>query len=165
MGEFFWEPQWVEIIAQQERVLRYGQFTRKMALDLGLRIIQLAEEKYHESAAVRIVEDQTTIFSYKMPGTSLENDWWMDRKLAVTRYTGTSSLRAYVEAEAGLRDAFWQERPDNFAPCGGCFPILPADGSKPWAFVLVSGMPHQHDHQVIVDAISWQLGADVDSLE
>lgn len=165
MGEFYWKPQWVEIIAHQERVLRYSQFTRKMALELGLKIIQLAEEKYHESAAVRIVEDQTTIFSYKMPGTSLENDWWMDRKLAVTRYTGTSSLRAYVEAEAGLRDAFWQARPDNFAPCGGCFPILPVDGSKPWAFVLVSGMPHQHDHQVIVDAISWQLGADVESLE
>lgn len=165
MGEFYWKPQWVEILANHEQVLRYSQFTRKMALELALKIIQLVEEKYRESVAVRIVEDQTTIFAYKMPGTSLENDWWMDRKLAVTRYTGTSSLRAYVEAEAGLRHAFWQERADNFAACGGCFPILPADGSMPWAFVLVSGLPHHLDHQVIVDAISWQLGVDVDALE
>ena len=67
MGEFYWKPQWVEILANHEQVLRYSQFTRKMALELGLKIIQLVEEKYRESVAVRIVEDQTTIFAYKMP--------------------------------------------------------------------------------------------------
>ncbi len=165
MGEFEWKPQWIEILAGQEQALRYSRFTREMALELGLKIVQLVKEKYHDNAAVRIVEDQTTLFAYKMPGTSLENDWWMDRKLAVSRCTGTSSLRAYVEAENGLRDAFWQARADNFAACGGCFPIFPADGSQPWAYVLVSGMVHHHDHQAIVDAISWQLGTDAGVLE
>ena len=82
MGEFEWKPQWIEILAGQEQALRYSRFTREMALELGLKIVQLVKEKYHDNAAVRIVEDQTTIFAYKMPGTSLENDWWMDRKLA-----------------------------------------------------------------------------------
>jgi uncharacterized protein (UPF0303 family) len=163
MGTFHWEPEWVEIIRQQERDLRYKDFTREDALALGLKIAELAKEKYHGGAAIRIIEDGMTIFAYKMPGSSLENDWWAKKKLAVSRQSGTSSLRAYVEAEDGQRDAFWLARPDNYAACGGCFPVRMEDGSA-WAYVLVSGLEHFEDHQVIVDAMSWQLDKEVPSI-
>lgn len=162
--KIYWEPEWPAIIAQQEALLRYETFTRDMALELGLKIRQLAEEKYHNSAAIRIIEDGVTIFAYKMPGTDRENDWWMDRKLATSRLTGTSSLRAYVDAEAGLREPEWEDRAGNFAACGGCFPIMRKDGKAPIHHVLVSGMPHQDDHQIMVDAMSWQLGIEVPSI-
>lgn len=162
--EFYWESTWPGIIAQQEALLRYHQFTRDMALELGLKIRQLAMEKYNRTCAVRIIEDGVTIFAFKMPGTNLENDWWMDRKLATSRLTGTSSLRAYVEAEAGLREPEWMDRPDNFAACGGCFPVLPADGKTPRCHVLASGMEHQIDHQIIADAMAWQLGINIPSV-
>ena len=41
----------------------------------------------HQSAssvAVRIVEDETTVFAYKMEGATLEADWWMTNKLAAS---------------------------------------------------------------------------------
>lgn len=157
MGTFYWEESWPEILADQEQLLRFPEFTRKTALDLGLEILRLAQESYHKSAAIRIVEDGTTIFAYKMEGTSSENDWWMDKKIAVSRMTGMSSLRSYVEAEAGRLYPEWEKRPDNFAACGGCFPIFPTDGQAPWAYVLVSGMEHYEDHQIIADAMAAQL--------
>lgn len=164
MGRFEWKPEWVQILARQEETLRYAAFSREDALELGLKIIQLVQDRGWGAAAIRIVEDNTTIFSYKMPGTSAENDWWMDRKLAVSRRGGCCSLRAYVEAEAGLREAFWEARPANFAACGGCFPVLMGDGTAPWAYVLVSGLAHYHDHQVIADAMSWQLHREIPSV-
>lgn len=162
--EFYWAPDWPAIIAKQEELLRYGEFTRDMAWELGLKIHALAQEKYKKGAAIQILEDGIVIFASKMPGTDAENDWWMGKKLAVSRLTGTSSLRAYVEAQAGLRAPEWEERPGNYAACGGCFPVFRADGRTPVCHVLVSGMEHREDHQIIVDAMAWQLGLEVPSL-
>ena len=81
MGAFYWEPAWPEIIAQQEETLRYGEFSRVMALELGLKIRELAAEQYHGAAAIRILEDGMVVFAFKMAGTSAENDWWMDLSL------------------------------------------------------------------------------------
>lgn len=161
---FYWEPSWPEIIRKQEALLRYDAFDRDTALELGLRISQLAREQYQKGAAIRIIEDGIVIFELKMPGTDAENDWWMGKKLATSRLTGTSSLRAYVEAQAGLRQPIWESRPGNFAVCGGCFPVFPADGSAPVHYVLVSGMEHREDHQIIADAMAWQLGVEVPSV-
>ena len=157
MGNFYYEEDWLEIVKEQETILHYDTFTRSMALELGLNILKLAEEHYHKPAAVQIIEDGTIIFAHKMAGTSSENDWWMNRKLAVSRLTGTSSLHACILAEMGNPTPQWQERPENYAVCGGCVPVFPADGSTPWAYVMVSGMAHQEDHQVIVDAMARQL--------
>lgn len=164
MGAFEWKNDWVQIIAEQEHILRYESFTRENALELGLKIVELVKANGWGNAAVRIVEDNTTIFAYKMPGTSAENDWWMDRKLAVARRAGCSSLRAYVDAESGLREAFWEDRPENFASCGGCIPVFMTDASIPWAYVLVSGLAHYHDHQIIADAMAWQLKKNIRSI-
>lgn len=157
MSNFYYQESWLEILKEQEELLRYDTFTRSMALELGLNILKLAENTYQKPLAVQIVEDGTIIFAHKMAGTSSENDWWMNRKLAVSRLTGKSSLYSCVETEMGNPAPQWQEQPNNYAVCGGCFPILPADGSTPWAYVLVSGMKHFEDHQVIADAMALQL--------
>ena len=162
--EFYWQPTWPEIIAKQEEILRYETFTRQMALELGLKILELAKAEYKQSAAIQIIEDGVVIFAYKMPGTDAENDWWMGKKLSTSRLTGTSSLRACVDSYAGLREPEWNERIGNFAACGGCFPVFRKDGKKPVHYVLVSGMEHQDDHQIMADAMAWQLGLDIPSI-
>ena len=80
MKNFYTEEQWNEILKQQESVLCYDTFTRKQALELGLLIAEVTEKKYHGSVAVRIVEDETTVFAYKMEGATLEADWWMTNR-------------------------------------------------------------------------------------
>ena len=163
MEEFYMEADWPEKIARQEQILRYATFNREQALELGLTILELAKNKYKKGAAIRIVEDNTVIFEYKMETTNPENDWWMGKKLAVSLQTGTSSLRAYVEGKTGLREPFWQARPENYAACGGCFPVIMENGEI-FARVLVSGMDHAEDHQIIADAMALQLGKEIPTL-
>lgn len=163
MEEFYMEADWPEKIARQEEILRWATFTRQQALQLGLCIAELAEKKYKKGAAIRIIEDNTVIFEYKMETTNPENDWWMGKKLAVSLQTGTSSLRAYVEGKTGLRKPFWETRPENYAACGGCFPVIMESGEI-FARVLVSGMAHEEDHQIIADAMAVQLGKEIPSL-
>lgn len=164
MQEVYTEPQWLEIVQQQEQALRFERFSREDALSIGLEIIRLAKEVYHKSAAVYVVEDDVLIFSYKMPRTSLENDWWMRKKLNVSKRTGVSSLLSLLEARAGLRPAVWESGDEgSFAACGGCFPVHRTEGVDN-AYILVSGMAHEEDHQIMVDAISRHLGVAVGTI-
>lgn len=107
------------------------------------------------------MEDETTVFAYKMEGATLEADWWMTNKLAASRLTGMSSLRALTASRARELEASWKVREENFFVCGGCIPVFMRDGSRPFAYVMVSGMEHWDDHQVIADAMAKQLGVEI----
>ena len=114
MKNFYTEEQWNEILEQQESVLCYDTFTRKQALELGLLIAEVTEKKYHGSVAVRIVEDETTVFAYKMEGATLEADWWMTNKLAASRLTGMSSLRALTASSRRIGSILESARGELF---------------------------------------------------
>lgn len=99
-----------------------------------------------------------------MEGTNRNNEWWMDKKLNTCRLTGVSSIRALVEVAEGLRPMEPEfENDQNFALCGGCFPLRTPAG-KCFGYALSSGMAHQRDHQLIVDALSGLLGVEAPSL-
>ena len=164
MSAFSWYQDWLDIVADQEQQLRYSVFSRETALELGVKIVELIRQRGWGNAAIRIVENDTTIFAYKMAGTGDENDQWMNRKLALSRRARCSSHRAYVEAEVGMREAFWNVCPAHYAACGGCFPVFFADREHAWIYVLVSGLEHYQDHQVIADAMAWQLQKDIRSI-
>ncbi|MBO7711637.1 MAG: heme-binding protein [Lachnospiraceae bacterium] len=159
------EEGWLDVLKEQEKILRYETFDRETILELGLKIIQTAKKNLNRNVACRIVEDTTVVFAYKGEGTTLENDWWMDRKLATTRLTGMSSLHAAVAEAYGQIEPFYEGREDNFALCGGCIPVQMKDGRKPYAFVLVSALAHNDDHQVIADAMAEQLGVEIPRIE
>ncbi len=162
MADFIWKSEWAKIIKTQEETLLYDSFDEETALELGLILIDLVKERdYEKLPALRIMIDNTTVFAYKFPGSSEENDWWMNRKLAVARHAGMSSLRAYVEGNLGNMDKFWEAREMNFAPCGGCVPIKMKDGSKTFAHVLCSNLKHFDDHQLLMDGIAKQLGVEI----
>jgi uncharacterized protein (UPF0303 family) len=163
MGRFISEPKWLNIIEEQERKLRFEVFSRKDALDIGQRILKLNEKKYHGNLSFAITEDDIVICSYMMPGTTTENVTWMFRKRNVSKVTGTSSLRAYLEVENGLREETWREREDAYVACGGCFPVLMSKRDT-YAYITVSGLEHHEDHQIIADAIAEHLNVSIDSI-
>ena len=160
----YYEKEWLECVRRQEELLRTDSFNAEDALRLGLIMERLAREKYREPVAIRIILGGHTAFSYLMDGTDSNNEWWMDKKLNTCRLTGMSSIRALVEAAEGeipMEPEFVIE--NNFALCGGCFPVRGA-ADKVVAYVLCSGMPHQCDHQLIVDALSEFLNVQVPSI-
>jgi len=165
MERFFTRPEWLEIVREQERKLIYPSFDRESALLLGLKIVEFTARDYHKGVAVAILEDDMTVFSYKMPGSGLENEWWMRRKLNAARATGGSSLLACLRTVyEGLSPDWIEGRQDTRAACGGCFPLRLTDGGL-YGYVLASGLEHYEDHQVVADALAADLGVAVPRVE
>lgn len=160
-----YKKEWLEILRRQEELLRVENMTADEVLKLGTIMIGIARENYPQPAAFRIITNGQVTFSFKMEGTSTNNDWWMDKKLNTSRITGVSSILSLVEVAEGLRPAEPEfEIEDNFALCGGCFPLrTPAGKLIGWA--LASGLPHYMDHQLIADALAEYLQVEIPVLE
>ena len=159
-----YQPQWEEILKQQEEILRVEKMSAEDALALGVIMSGLAKEKYQKPIAIRIILGGHVAFSFLMDGTSMNNEWWMDKKLNTCRATGASSIRSLVELAEGIRPMESEfENEGDYALCGGCFPLRNAAG-KLLGYVLASGMPHECDHQLIVDALAEFLNVSVPSI-
>ena len=157
-------PEWLDIIKTHEETLRAESLSAKDCMKLGGIIARIAEEKFQKSVAIRIITNGQVTFSFLMEGTSNYNNWWMDKKLNTCRMSGVSSIRTLVEVAEGLRPMEPEfEIANNFALCGGCFPLKNAAG-KIIAYVLTSGLPHECDHQLIADSLSEFLGKEVPSI-
>ena len=159
-----YKPEWLDIIKTQEEKLRMESMDADGALRLGLIMVRLAKEKYGKPVSVRIITKGQSTFEYYMEGTDSCNRWWMDKKLNTSRVYGLSSIRTLVEVGEGLRAAVPEfENENNYTLCGGCFPLKNAEG-RLFGFAQSSGMTHEEDHQLIIDALSEYLGIEVPSV-
>lgn len=157
------QDDWDLVCQQQEALLQYSSFTREDALELGLLIEKIAREKYHGSVAIRIIEEDSDIFSYRMSNTVKNADWWMNNKYVAARFIRMSSLRALVIAKKGEFNPLWS--PWNQYLCGGCIPVFNIHGGRPFAYVVISGMKHYEDHQIIADAMAQQLHVNIPEIK
>ena len=159
------KPGWLEKVVKQEELLRFESFTPADSLRLGMKVIELATSRYDSGVAVRVLIDNVLRFSHFMDGTSMYHGWWMDKKLNVARITNTSTMRAHLEMQAGIRplENRWYELTENFAAHGGCFPIKNVKGEV-LGYAMSSAYAHEHDHQLLVDAMADMLGISVPSL-
>ena len=157
----FYKPEWLEMLRVQEQTLRPERMTAEDCLQLGLIMNRLAKEVYKQPAAFCVITGGQTTFSYLMAGTSTNNEWWMDKTLNTCRMSGVSSIRTLVEVAEGLRPMEPEfENENDFALCGGCFPLRNADG-KLLGYALCSGLAHECDHQLIADALAELLGREI----
>ena len=156
-----YEKEWLEIVCRQEELLRTDSFSADDALKLGLIMARLARDEYREPIAIRIILGGHAAFSYLMEGTDSCNEWWMDKKLSTSRMSGMSSLRTLMEvAEGNIPCEKEFEIENDYALCGGCFPLRRTDG-RLIGYVESSGMAHQRDHQLIADALAELLNIKV----
>ena len=156
-----WKPEWLEIVERQEEILRVERMNAADALRLGLIMERTAREKFGRPAALRVIANGQVTFSYLMDGTDMNNCWWMDKKLNTCRISGVSSLRTLLEVAVGRRPMEPEfEMENNFALCGGCFPLRTGAG-KLLGWALCSGLPHQCDHQLLASSLAEFLGAEI----
>ena len=159
-----YRPEWLDALKVQEEKIRVEQMNSDEVMRLGSIMVRLAKEKYKKPAALRVITRGQVTFSFLMDGTDRNNEWWMDKKLNTCRMTGVSSIRSLVEVAEGLRPMEPEfEFENNFALCGGCFPLKNAEG-KTIGYALCSGLPHECDHQLVADALSELLGVQIPSL-
>lgn len=142
----------LEELHQQERELRFDAFGYDDAWELGMLLVRLGRERSHP-IAVEITLGEHRVFHVALPGSSADNDDWLERKARVVRKFRHSSLAVRAWFQAAGRDFDRDSRldPRRFAAHGGCFPLVVGDLLV--GVVGVSGLAQVDDHALVVEAL------------
>ncbi|MEU2799268.1 heme-degrading domain-containing protein [Streptomyces sp. NPDC007117] len=145
-------PTLSELIAQERR-LTLPRFSHDDAFALGSLLVELARER-HAPVAIDIRRGTQQLFHAALPGSSADNDAWIDRKRKVVERYGESSYLVGTRFRA--RGTTFEESsrldPDTYAAHGGSFPIA-VKGAGVIGSVTVSGLPQAEDHAMVVEAL------------
>lgn len=145
-------------VVEQEESLQFDDFSHEHAWMLGARLRERALER-GQAITIDIALGEQRLFHCALPGTSAHNDVWIERKKRTVREFGASSylvgLRFPVLDGHTLEDAPWMD-PRQFAGHGGGFPLA-IRGVGVVGTIAVSGLPHEVDHALIVEALSEHL--------
>jgi len=150
-------PSLAELAAEEEE-LRFDGFTNDDAWDLGSAIVAVARRD-GAPVAVDVSRHGHQLFHAALPGTSPDNDSWIQRKTRVVHRFGHSSLfvrQASIERGTTFEAEFGLD-PARYAAHGGAFPVV-VRSVGPVGAVVVSGLPQLEDHRMVVAAIRAHLG-------
>lgn len=140
-------------VERQERDLRFATFTNDDAWELGCLLVRLATER-GLPVTVDVRRGTQQLFHAARPGTSADNDSWVQRKVRVVERFGTSSFLQGLRARAkGTTFAQAHELPlQEYAAHGGAFPVH-VEGVGVVGVVTVSGLPQADDHALVTEAV------------
>ncbi|HEY0702390.1 MAG TPA: heme-degrading domain-containing protein [Candidatus Acidoferrales bacterium] len=147
----------LEKIALQEKKLQFQKFDSSVAWAIGTAL-KAEAEKRGVSVSIDIQLGNHPLFSYAMPGTTPDNlDWIRRKKNVVNRYHRSSYSVGLKHEKSGttLQNRAGLELKD-YAPHGGCFPILLA-GTGCVGTITVSGLPQRDDHMMVVEVLQTYL--------
>ncbi|MEV6016146.1 MULTISPECIES: heme-degrading domain-containing protein [unclassified Streptomyces] len=146
-------------LEEQERRLTLPRFTHDDAWALGTLLVELARER-EAPVAIDIRRGGQQLFHAALPGSTPDNDAWIDRKRRVVERYGCSSLLvgSRFRAKGTTFEDSSRLDPDTYAAHGGAFPITVTDTGV-IGTVVVSGLPQVEDHKMVVEALEKFLGA------
>ena len=150
-------PSLAELAAEEEE-LRFDGFRNDDAWDLGSALVAVARRD-GAPVAVDVSRHGHQLFHAALPGTSPDNDSWIQRKTRVVHRFGHSSLyvrQASIERGTTFEAEFGLD-PALYAAHGGAFPVV-VRSVGPVGAVVVSGLPQLEDHRMVVAAIRAHLG-------
>ncbi|WP_432484919.1 heme-degrading domain-containing protein [Kineococcus esterisolvens] len=122
---------------------RVGTFLAERAVSLDLPV------------AIAVRRGAQRLFHVGLPGSSADNDVWLDRKMAVVDLYGRSSylVGTRFRAAGGHFDTDSRLDTGRYAAHGGAFPVL-VRGVGCVGSVAVSGLPEAEDHRVVVEGLT-----------
>ena len=140
----------LDTLLAQEQELQFSTFTNDDAWELGTRLVEAARAG-GLPITIDIRRGDQQLFHAALPGTTADNDVWIDRKVRVVRRFGRSSfavgtalrLEGRTIEEAHLLDE------SEYAAHGGAFPVTVKDAGVVGT-VTVSGLPQEDDHALVV---------------
>jgi uncharacterized protein (UPF0303 family) len=140
-------------LLQEEQELQFNTFNEDTAWEIGNALIQLAIRD-GLPVTVDVTRGEHQVFHASRPGTSVDNDEWVKRKIRLVNRFGHSSLyigQLLKSKGKSLEDAYLIPE-GTYAPHGGCFPII-VKGTGMIGTITVSGLPQEDDHRLVVDTI------------
>ncbi|WP_199438826.1 heme-degrading domain-containing protein [Umezawaea beigongshangensis] len=141
-------------LAEQEERLQFTEFDNDTAIYLGLHLLTAARSR-GLPLTISVRRNGHRLFHASLPGTSPDNDEWIERKSRVVDRFGQSSFRTGTHFRA--RGTTFEESsrldPDRYAAHGGVFPVI-VRGVGPIGTVGVSGLPQAEDHAFVVEQLA-----------
>ncbi|MFE9407593.1 heme-degrading domain-containing protein [Streptomyces sp. NPDC006704] len=139
--------------AEQQRLM-LRQFTYEDAWELGMLLRALAVER-NAPVVIDVRHGARTVFRCALPGSSADNDAWIDRKRRVAERYGAPSF--LVGARFRAKGTTFEEGsrldPDSYAAHGGSYPVT-VEGVGVVGTATVSGLPQAQDHALVARALA-----------
>jgi uncharacterized protein (UPF0303 family) len=141
-----------DLLADEER-LQFPRFDNDAALALGAFLLEQARSRGH-AVTIDVTRGEQQVFHAAMPGTSADNDAWVQRKARSVRRFGHSSW--YLGCLARARGYDFNQKflldPAEYAAHGGSFPVT-VRGTGVVGTVTVSGLPQKEDHVFVTEML------------
>ncbi|RKM97945.1 heme-degrading domain-containing protein [Streptomyces xinghaiensis] len=151
----------VSVLRAQEDRLVLRRFTHEDAWRLGCLLADTARQRL-APVTIDIRRGHQQVFHCALPGTSPDNDDWIDRKRRVVERFSESSYLVGTRFRA-KGTTFEASSPLDqclYAAHGGSFPIR-VEGAGVVGAVTVSGLAQAEDHAMVVEALENFLAPDV----
>jgi uncharacterized protein (UPF0303 family) len=141
-----------DIIARQEALLQFTEFTADTALAIGMKLIERAK-KAGTPVAISIVRNGFTLFQHAMEGTTPDNELWIAGKNYLVNRFHHASLYMAKRIRAGMTR---QDDKIGIYVAGGAFPIIVRNVGVVGT-ITVSGLHEDDDHGWTVDILKDML--------
>jgi len=143
----------IATVEGQERDLVFARFDNDDAWRLGCMLVELAQKR-DLAVTIDVRRGTQQLFHAARPGTTPDNDSWVERKARVVERFGASSHLVGLSSVAeGTTFAARHDLPlQQYTAVGGAFPVRVRDVGIVGT-VTVSGLLPADDHALIVEAL------------
>ncbi len=141
-------------LLSEEQVLVLPKFDLIDALEIGSIAITIGLQR-SLPIAVEVRIGDWVVYHASLPGSKVENDWWMSRKARVVKLKHHSTLYERVRSEERSEDWFAINNVDeeDYAVHGGGLPLITKNNGFVGA-LLISGLPQVEDHLFGVEVLT-----------
>jgi uncharacterized protein (UPF0303 family) len=141
-------------LIREERLLILPKLEIVDALEIGELAKSKGSERYLP-IAIEVRIDNWIIYHASLPGSTSENQWWIDRKARVVLLKHHSTL--YERVSAQERGVDWNKEnnlnDETHAIHGGGLPLITNDKGFT-GVLLISGLPQVEDHLLGVGVLT-----------
>ena len=140
-------------LLNEEQILKLPSLTNSDAIEIGQIAVTLGSQR-KLPIAIEVWIDEWIVFHASLEGSKPENDWWINRKVAVVVLNQHSTMFERVSAEE--RGVDWHKEngvtDEAHAIHGGALPLIIDEGFK--GILIISGLPQVEDHLLAVEVLT-----------
>ena len=140
-------------LLEEEQVLKLPSLTNSDAVEVGEIATAIGNQR-KVPIAIQVRIGDWIVFHASLHGSKPENDWWINRKVAVVKLKQHSTMYERVSAEE--RGVDWHKenkvQDETHANHGGAIPLITNEGFK--GILIISGLPQVQDHLFAVEVLT-----------
>ena len=140
-------------LLQEEKLLKLTSLSNSDAIEIGQIATGLGNQR-RLPIAIEVRIGDWIVFHTSLHGSKPENDWWINRKVAVVKLKQHSTMHERVSAEE--REVDWHKennlQDETHAIHGGALPLITDEGFK--GILIISGLPQVEDHLFAVEVLT-----------